>query len=66
MVDSLLKKIPHLTVTINGGIGFYKYNHGAQEEGVIAKCNSESFARFMLRIVDNEPNSYDEFWKALP
>ena len=65
-VKALLGAIPGLTVDIDGGFCHYSYKDIVEEKGHIGHVESASFHRFVTRIIDNQPKTFEEFWEQLP
>lgn len=63
--ESILNSIPGLSWWVDRG--YFEWEHRPRESGLsLEPCNSESFRRFIDRLVQERPSSYTEFERLLP
>lgn len=63
--ESILNSIPGLSWWVDRG--YFEWEHPPRESGLsLEPCNSESFRRFIGRLVQERPSSYTEFERLLP
>ena len=62
---SILRGIANLNVDIIGGICHYVYEEGFLEEGDIGRTGTERLERFLDRVIEREPETFDEFQSLL-
>ena len=62
-VEASLSSIPTLVIRIQRGFCFYECGFLS---GVIARCDTESLARFAERVIESQPKTVKDFLRILP
>lgn len=65
----LISQINGLSLLLEGGFCYYRFvdrQSGSVDSGNVARVGGEMFTRFVRRVMDQKPLTFDAFWDCLP